>query len=215
MFVYKHNWASPQILLCAMLACSKNMYDRRKYGMTRQERITLRDKKRYEKVRGDTREALKRKIRYKGTFLRLRDNKRYILHHSLCAGCYLVVVGSYYILCWAARLYHNTERNRQKVREWRLKNPDKERSRIYIRRRRLLGWENAQITITPEAKRLTSDEWEEIKQQYDYCCAYCGESQKALTQDHVKPLSKGGLHTVKNVVPACRTCNSKKAAKLV
>ncbi|MDB4875733.1 MAG: hypothetical protein JWM41_2179 [Gemmatimonadetes bacterium] len=28
--------------------------------------------------------------------------------------------------------------------------------------------------------------------------------------DHVIPISRGGSHTRENVVPACRSCNSKK-----
>ena len=31
-----------------------------------------------------------------------------------------------------------------------------------------------------------------------------------LEQEHVIPLSKGGALTLHNIVPACRSCNSKK-----
>ena len=31
--------------------------------------------------------------------------------------------------------------------------------------------------------------------------------------DHMIPLSKGGGHTIYNIVPACRSCNRKKNAK--
>ena len=33
--------------------------------------------------------------------------------------------------------------------------------------------------------------------------------------DHLTPLSKGGSHTVSNIVPACRPCNSRKGVKEV
>ena len=43
-------------------------------------------------------------------------------------------------------------------------------------------------------------------------CFYCG-STYYLTLDHVVPVSRGGLTTVANLVPACRRCNSRKSAK--
>lgn len=39
-------------------------------------------------------------------------------------------------------------------------------------------------------------------------CWMCGKN--ASTWDHVKPLSKGGLHVIANLRPACRPCNSGK-----
>lgn len=59
---------------------------------------------------------------------------------------------------------------------------------------------------------LTVAQWEEIQQAYSHRCAYCGNKPKRLTQDHIIPLSKGGQHTVSNIVPACASCNSKKKA---
>jgi len=44
-------------------------------------------------------------------------------------------------------------------------------------------------------------------------CFYCGS--KANTVDHVVPLSRGGQHAEGNLVPACRSCNSSKADKLL
>jgi len=44
-------------------------------------------------------------------------------------------------------------------------------------------------------------------------CAYC--SRRADTIDHVVPRSRGGPHTWENCVAACRTCNSRKADKLL
>lgn len=44
-------------------------------------------------------------------------------------------------------------------------------------------------------------------------CAYCKKlftKKRPATIDHVVPLSKGGLHTLSNVVLACKSCNSSK-----
>src|SRR5215831_12036143 len=53
---------------------------------------------------------------------------------------------------------------------------------------------------------LTAVQWESIKQQFGYRCAYCDRKMQRLTQDHITPLSKGGSHTMSNIVPACKSC---------
>ncbi len=68
---------------------------------------------------------------------------------------------------------------------------------------------------------LTAEEWGQIIVSYNGRCAYCGMKLRVggprtgnkLTQDHIRPLSKGGVHSADNVVPACWTCNSEKRAK--
>ncbi len=62
---------------------------------------------------------------------------------------------------------------------------------------------------------LTLAQWREIQAAWHYRCAYCGCQPPRLTQDHVIPLSKGGSHTKSNVVPACRSCNNRKQARLL
>jgi 5-methylcytosine-specific restriction endonuclease McrA len=44
-------------------------------------------------------------------------------------------------------------------------------------------------------------------------CVYCGDP--AVSIDHVRPLSRGGLETEGNLVPACAHCNSTKHARLL
>lgn len=97
---------------------------------------------------------------------------------------------------------HPGERAR-KLRLWRSNNP--ELAKAQTDRRRALRRGATQST-------LTSKEWAFIKLSYDHRCAYCGKKQKRLTQDHITPLSRGGTHTIDNVVPACQSCNSRKHA---
>lgn len=49
-----------------------------------------------------------------------------------------------------------------------------------------------------------------LKKAWGYKCAYCNCTPTALTQDHVVPVTKGGEHTISNIVPACQSCNSAK-----
>ncbi len=56
---------------------------------------------------------------------------------------------------------------------------------------------------------FTPEQWEQIKTVFGYRCAYCG-NYTDLEQDHITPLSKGGNHTAGNIVPSCRSCNSRK-----
>jgi 5-methylcytosine-specific restriction endonuclease McrA len=62
---------------------------------------------------------------------------------------------------------------------------------------------------------LTAKQWVAMKEAYQHRCVSCGKKQQRLTQDHLMPLSKGGAHTYSNIVPACRSCNSKKGAGAV
>jgi 5-methylcytosine-specific restriction endonuclease McrA len=70
------------------------------------------------------------------------------------------------------------------------------------------------IAINSTDNKITLADWRGIKKQYKYKCIYCGE-KKPLTMDHIIPLSKGGEHVKSNIVPACRSCNAKKGAKIV
>lgn len=67
------------------------------------------------------------------------------------------------------------------------------------------------LEMNAEGNGVTIQEWEEIKKDYNYLCAYCNQ-KKTLEMDHIVPLSKGGKHDVDNVVPACKSCNSSKTA---
>ena len=61
---------------------------------------------------------------------------------------------------------------------------------------------------------LTAEEWEAIKKFYYHKCYYSGSgtqcSKGNLEMDHIIPLSKGGNHTMSNIVPSCRKHNAQK-----
>jgi len=60
---------------------------------------------------------------------------------------------------------------------------------------------------------FTCAQWEALKITYGHRCAYCGEQPERLTQDHVIPLTRGGNHTLSNIVPACWVCNRRKGTR--
>lgn len=107
-----------------------------------------------------------------------------------------------YIRLRQKRYYQaNRAEHRARLRKWRAENPELFKAQLKRRRARLAG--AAVVT-------LTADEWAMIQAAYDHRCAYCGVRPDVLTQDHIRPLSKGGTHEASNVVPACQSCNSSK-----
>lgn len=61
---------------------------------------------------------------------------------------------------------------------------------------------------------LTLKEIEKLLDKHPFC-AYCGESDKKLTIDHIIPLAKGGQNCIENINIACMSCNLSKGDKLL
>jgi len=57
---------------------------------------------------------------------------------------------------------------------------------------------------------FTAEQWEMLVRLHKNRCVYCGRKCDALTEDHLTALSKGGDHTLWNILPACQNCNSQK-----
>lgn len=104
------------------------------------------------------------------------------------------------------------EHKRDSWRRWREKHP--ERAQAGYEARRIAKYAN-----TPVVQQLTESQWRDTLDQFHHRCAYCGrklgysKGELRPTMDHIIPLSRGGLHTKENVVPACQHCNSSKNAK--
>ena len=116
---------------------------------------------------------------------------------------------------------------RERIDRWNKENPEKIKEyakkyskgngreakyESYQRRRAMLA--NA-VTDNHTIKELHAY-W--LEQGYDPdVCTYCDKPIEAKTSigDHVIPLSRGGSHTVDNLVPACLSCNSSKCDKLL
>ncbi|PIE57672.1 MAG: HNH endonuclease [Desulfobulbus propionicus] len=66
-----------------------------------------------------------------------------------------------------------------------------------------------------KARELRKSRWWQQKTSSGrcyYCDAQVGYSN--LTMDHVIPLSRGGHSTKDNLVPCCKSCNTKKRSSL-
>jgi 5-methylcytosine-specific restriction endonuclease McrA len=99
---------------------------------------------------------------------------------------------------WAA----NREVLVEKHRRWAQANPEYDRAKKQQRR---AAKANAPLND------FTAFQWRSMQEHYNHRCVYCGKRAKGkLTQDHITPLKKGGSHTLSNIIPACRSCNSKK-----
>lgn len=57
---------------------------------------------------------------------------------------------------------------------------------------------------------LSRSDWKECLEFFDYKDAYTGLPMEVISQDHVIPLSKGGIHSKRNVVPCDNRINSSK-----
>ena len=66
-----------------------------------------------------------------------------------------------------------------------------------------------------KARSLRQSQWWKRRRSVGVC-HYCGAwvGARALTMDHVVPLIRGGKSSRRNVVPACKACNSKKQSLL-
>ena len=82
-----------------------------------------------------------------------------------------------------------------------LKNPEIAINAQHRRRARLKGNGIYLVKIT-ELKKLLSKS-----------CFYCGKKSEHI--DHVMPISRGGKHSIGNLVASCGACNSSKGNKTI
>ena len=105
---------------------------------------------------------------------------------------------------------YNLEYKRQCYKKWRETEKGKAiRQRNQFKRKAIM-----KDTINT----LTSQEWLDILEAYNYRCAYCDvefEVENMPTRDHIIPISKSGHNTKENIIPACQSCNSIKGTKII
>lgn len=113
--------------------------------------------------------------------------------------------------------------SKEKLKEYRVKYREKHRDKINARNKAFYSSINGKICrANSDSKRRAlikngKVSAEEIKQLVfsSNNCYWCGcDIAFKFHIDHVIPLSKGGLHEIKNLVVSCPTCNIKKSNKM-
>lgn len=107
----------------------------------------------------------------------------------------------------AGREYATRYRQEQpeKARESRRKNYEKNRDSFRERAHRRRAGINGES--------FTKEQFAELVEQFNGCCAYCLAPDDNLTADHMRPISKGGGNEIENIVPACQKCNGQKHSR--
>jgi|WetSurMetagenome_2_1015567.scaffolds.fasta_scaffold11018_4 5-methylcytosine-specific restriction endonuclease McrA len=121
------------------------------------------------------------------------------------------------------------EEEYKKHKEWKIKNPDKV-NKYYEKadkKDKALRFKNWRIKNKGYLKLKRSKRHRDLiktgKIEIDFVdifektfdsCFYCG-SKINLENDHIKPISKGGLTEMGNIIKACKGCNSSKRNKNV
>ena len=99
----------------------------------------------------------------------------------------------------------NYEHRKATAADWRHRHPEKNAEYVARRRARKISASGIH----------TASEWRSLKEQYGHRCFYCGKPSQRLTRDHLVPLSRGGDDDIINIVPACRSCNSRKGPRTI
>jgi hypothetical protein len=60
---------------------------------------------------------------------------------------------------------------------------------------------------------LTSKKWTRLQAKWHGNCAYCGTPTANPHREHDRPLMRGGVHDLSNIVPACGYCNQQKGTR--
>jgi len=102
----------------------------------------------------------------------------------------------------------NKEERKLSMKAWDEANPDWHRVKSQRRRSR---------EAAAEKHDLSPEQWQEVLLAFNFRCAYCPLDCKAcknkthkLHQEHIDPVIKGGSYTLHNIVPSCKSCNSRK-----
>lgn len=106
--------------------------------------------------------------------------------------------------------YYRTENGRAAIRKAQLAYT----ATLAGRLSQVMAQQRRKARVAGQLGEFTKTDWAACLAAFDRLCAYCGEPG-LLTQEHVLPISRGGLHDRSNVVPACRSCNCQKFSKLL
>ena len=111
-------------------------------------------------------------------------------------------------ICAKISQQRHPENGRRATKKWRLAHPE----------RHVEAQRNYRAKKKNSVGKVSTKEFRELVEQYDFRCLKCGLSESALTEitmDHVIPISRGGDNVIENIQPLCRNCNSSKYTKIL
>lgn len=175
---------------------ARNLAKHQRYRETNKEQRRVKRIQYYHK----NREILVQKSKIRNKARRVQINTRRKIHRAenLEKAIFIEQARShnYYLL--------NKEKIKSVVLRYRKLNPEKVRNWKHTRRA---------TQHATSGNDLTPAQWIEIQKVQKHRCYYCGKRcQSTLTQDHILPISKGGAHTLHNIIGACLSCNASKKA---
>lgn len=143
-------------------------------------------------------------------------------HMGYCKECHKLADKSWklsdrnnYLQVKKSQYENNKEKHTEGVYRWRKNNPDK-MAAIYTRysqnnKEKVYLKNNKRRVRVKDATFVILDK--EIKRLYSGNCIHCGATENT-TMDHLIPVSRGGRHSIGNLVPMCKSCNSSKGKRL-
>lgn len=98
-------------------------------------------------------------------------------------------------------------------------NPDRRQAWMDANRATVRQWSQRRRARLREngVYLVSARDLDRLMRVHGSACVYCAVplSDKTLTWDHVIPIARGGCHSVGNLVPACKSCNSSKRDRTV
>jgi 5-methylcytosine-specific restriction endonuclease McrA len=180
------------------------------YSLANKERIRIRNAASYAanpekfRARGRTRYAANpEEGRARATAARIKDPEKHRVSDNKSKAIHREETNAKQRATYAA----NPEKGKATSVAWQKENPEKViANKARCRARRY----NAPVND------FSAAQWIAMQILYDHRCVYCGKRCKGkLTKDHITPLSKGGSHTLSNILPACKNCNSRKGNRAI
>ena len=137
-------------------------------------------------------------LRLKNKAYYLENRDRLIANVKARATAHPDKISAYHVKHYAM----NAERIKANVSVYRKAYPEK-KAHLENRRRARKAGNGGSHTLAQRLEKFS---------RLGNRCFYCGKTGR-LTVDHDVPLKRGGTDDISNVLPACRSCNSKKNAK--
>ena len=96
----------------------------------------------------------------------------------------------------------NIEKQIERRQKYYQTHKEQAKNKYHVRRARLLS-NGIFVVKEKEIKKITESN-----------CFYCG-SKESIQIDHIVPISRGGSHSIGNLIAACSKCNQSKGSKFL